>query len=193
MFQRVAAFHRTFGHLVADRPVLPGKLVRKLRIALLAEELQEFTVAHAAHDRVEMADALADICYIIAGTVVAYGIGPQGQDLFESPYDQSLPREEVHDDGMARMLHDCFLEYEMAEKSDNLPRIDLALMTFITSVFGVAWRLNIPLNAVFAEVHRSNMSKLMPDGSVLRREDGKILKGPDWSPPDIAGVLAMSK
>ena len=32
-------------------------------------------------------------------------------------------------------------------------------------------------------VHRSNMSKLGPDRKPIRREDGKILKGPDYQPP----------
>ena len=42
---------------------------------------------------------------------------------------------------------------------------------------------------LLAEVHRSNMSKLMPDGSVKRREDGKVLKGPNFSEPKLAHVL----
>lgn len=42
----------------------------------------------------------------------------------------------------------------------------------------------------FAEVQRSNMSKLGLDGKpVVRPEDGKILKGPNYSPPDLAQVL----
>ena len=189
MFQRVAEFHRAFGHPIADHPSLPDQTVRDLRIALLKEELLEFNVAHGANDRVEMADALADICYIIAGTAVAYGIGPTTVATFESPYDRYLPRDEVSG-GMQQYLNECFIDYESAEHNDDLCQIDLALMTFITSVCGVAWRLNIPLNAVFAEVHRSNMAKLMPDGSVLRREDGKIQKPPHWSPPDVARILA---
>jgi predicted HAD superfamily Cof-like phosphohydrolase len=44
----------------------------------------------------------------------------------------------------------------------------------------------------FNEVQRSNMSKLGKDGKpVIRPEDGKILKGPDYSPPDLAAVLAQ--
>lgn len=39
------------------------------------------------------------------------------------------------------------------------------------------------------EVHRSNMSKLGDDGQPIRRADGKVLKGPNFSPPDIAGEL----
>ncbi|MFC8801355.1 hypothetical protein ACFT2C_26790 [Promicromonospora sp. NPDC057138] len=49
--------------------------------------------------------------------------------------------------------------------------------------YGTADALGIDLPAVFVEVHRSNMSKLDPDGRVLRREDGKVLKGPGYQPP----------
>lgn len=41
----------------------------------------------------------------------------------------------------------------------------------------------------FVLVHQSNMSKLQPDGSVLRREDGKVLKGPNYQPPDLSVLL----
>lgn len=37
----------------------------------------------------------------------------------------------------------------------------------------------------FAEVHRSNMSKLGPDGKPIYREDGKVLKGPNYRPPNL--------
>lgn len=46
------------------------------------------------------------------------------------------------------------------------------------------------IEEVFAEIQRSNMSKLDADGRPIRREDGKILKGPDYTPPDIASILA---
>jgi len=39
--------------------------------------------------------------------------------------------------------------------------------------------------AAFAEVHRSNMSKLGRDGKPIYRADGKIIKGPDYRPPDL--------
>lgn len=40
-----------------------------------------------------------------------------------------------------------------------------------------------------AEVHASNMSKLGADGRPVLREDGKVLKGPNFRQPDLAGVL----
>ena len=44
-------------------------------------------------------------------------------------------------------------------------------------------------DAGMAEVHRSNMSKLGADGKPILREDGKILKGPNYTPPDPARVM----
>lgn len=189
MFQRVAEFHRAFGLPIATTPELPAQAVRDLRVSLLEEELNEFCAAYSAHDRIEEADALADICYIVAGTVVSYGIGPAAISVFESPYDEHLPRTKQPRSDLDGLLRDTFNDYLAAERTDDLKQIDLSLMDLLVSVFGVAWQLNIPLNAVFTEVHRSNMTKLMPDGSVLRRDDGKVLKPPHWSPPDIAGVL----
>jgi len=42
----------------------------------------------------------------------------------------------------------------------------------------------IPFNDVFAALQQSNMTKVGPDGSVVKRDDGKILKGPDFRPAE---------
>ena len=49
--------------------------------------------------------------------------------------------------------------------------------------------IGVPSDAAFDEVHASNMSKLGADGSPIYREDGKILKGPNYSPPNLAPLL----
>ena len=43
---------------------------------------------------------------------------------------------------------------------------------------------------IFDEVHRSNMSKLGEDGKPIYREDGKILKGPNFSSPNLSKFLS---
>lgn len=48
-----------------------------------------------------------------------------------------------------------------------------------------------PGPAIAEEIHRSNMSKLGADGLPVKRADGKILKGPNYSAPDIALVLSQ--
>jgi predicted HAD superfamily Cof-like phosphohydrolase len=55
-------------------------------------------------------------------------------------------------------------------------------------VYGTADLLEIPLEAVFTEVHRSNMSKVVA-GEVIRREDGKILKPDSYREADVHGAL----
>jgi len=41
------------------------------------------------------------------------------------------------------------------------------------------------IDDVFNEIQRSNLSKLGPDGKPIYREDGKLLKGPNYSPPNL--------
>ena len=41
----------------------------------------------------------------------------------------------------------------------------------------------------FKRVHQSNMSKLDDDGKPIRREDGKILKGPNYKAPDLTDIV----
>ena len=47
------------------------------------------------------------------------------------------------------------------------------------------WFLDEALN----RVHESNMSKLDADGKPIYREDGKVLKGPNYKPPDLSDLV----
>ena len=63
------------------------------------------------------------------------------------------------------------------------------LADLLVVVYGTAEVLEIPLHAVFNEVMNSNMSKLQDDGTPLRREDGKILKGPNYREADVEQIM----
>ena len=80
-------------------------------------------------------------------------------------------------------------ELQGAMDGFNLVEMADAICDLIYVLCGTAVSFGIPLDECFAEVQRSNMSKLMPDGSVYRREDGKILKGPNFSPPDLRSII----
>lgn len=56
---------------------------------------------------------------------------------------------------------------------------------------GATIEAGIPHPDVVTEVHRSNMSKLGDDGLPLLRHDGKVMKGPNYSPPDVAAALGL--
>lgn len=114
----VRDFHERFGAVANDRPTWCGEDVHRLRVALMEEELAEFRNAGEAHDLVEIADALADLLYVVYGAAVTYGID---------------------------------------------------------------------LDPIFREIHRSNLSKGDPE--VVRRPDGKILKGVNYTPPEVARLV----
>jgi predicted HAD superfamily Cof-like phosphohydrolase len=116
----VEEFHSTYGLPIRREPQIPDKNEVKLRRDLLSEEYWEYDNAAGKNDIVGIADALADMIYIIHGTALVYGI---------------------------------------------------------------------PLDEVFDEVHRSNMSKLDENGKVIYRDDGKVLKGNLYSPPNIKEIL----
>ena len=121
--EQVQIFHETYGLPVKDTPDISDEKINKLRINLLAEEIEELEEALEAGDMVEVLDALTDIQYVLDGAYLSFGL----QDM--------------------KM-------------------------------------------AAFEEVQRSNMSKLGKDGKpIVREEDGKILKGPDYFKPDIAQFI----
>ncbi|WP_406174175.1 MazG nucleotide pyrophosphohydrolase domain-containing protein [Streptomyces sp. NBC_00996] len=80
---------------------------------------------------------------------------------------------------------------EVAEVSVTGPLDRLAheLADVVYVAYGTALVHGIDLDAVIAEVHSSNMTKLGPDGGVVRRADGKVLKGDHYRAPDVSEVL----
>lgn len=64
-----------------------------------------------------------------------------------------------------------------------------ALTDLLYVVYGAGHAYGIDLDKCFAEVQRSNMSKLGEDGKAIKREDGKVLKGPNYSPPNLRKIL----
>ena len=116
--QAVEEFHRSFESPVADKPTLINQDRYLLRYKLMREENEEYLEACQNGDLIEAADAMGDMLYILAGTMVEHGM------------------KDVIDD-------------------------------------------------IFTEIQSSNMSKLDSDGQPIFREDGKILKGPNYFRPDI--------
>lgn len=87
------------------------------------------------------------------------------------------------------LLKEEFDEYLHAERSDNLVEVADGLADMVYVIFGTAIAYGIPLEKILDEVHASNMSKLGEDGRPIFREDGKVLKGPNFFRPNIPGIL----
>jgi predicted HAD superfamily Cof-like phosphohydrolase len=81
-------------------------------------------------------------------------------------------------------------ELRAAAAAADLTGVADALADIVYVAYGTAHVYGIDLDAVLDEVHASNMTKLDENGRPIRRADGKVLKGPGYRPPDIAGILA---
>lgn len=88
-----------------------------------------------------------------------------------------------------RLLSEEFREYMEAEKATNPVDISDALGDMLVVIYGTAAAYGIDLDNVVREIHASNMTKVQPDGSVLRDEGGKILKPDTYRPPNLKPIL----
>jgi predicted HAD superfamily Cof-like phosphohydrolase len=87
-----------------------------------------------------------------------------------------------------KLLAEEMDEYLVAEKENDIIGVADALADMTYIICGTAVSYGIPLDIVFNEVHKSNMTKI-ENGNILRREDGKIMKPPSYKPPDIRGII----
>ena len=74
---------------------------------------------------------------------------------------------------------------------DDKARKDVldAICDSIYVLIGLALKMGFKLDGAFREVHRSNMSKLGEDGKPIKRSDGKVLKGPNFTPPKLEAFI----
>jgi len=82
-------------------------------------------------------------------------------------------------------------EYLEAANSNDLIEVGDALgdMLYILCGTIIAHGFQYKIEAIFDEIQNSNMSKLGVDGKPIYREDGKVLKGPDYFKPNIEKIL----
>jgi predicted HAD superfamily Cof-like phosphohydrolase len=108
-----------------------------------------------------------------------------GQEVKQSPEFPDLDTVALRYELIKEELQELFVA--MAEK--DMVEVADALTDILYVTYGAGHAFGIDLDACFREVQRSNMSKLGEDGKPIYREDGKILKGPDYSEPDLKKVL----
>ncbi len=82
-------------------------------------------------------------------------------------------------------------EYLEAAKNDDLVEVADALgdMLYILCGTIIEHGMQDKISTVFKEIQRSNMSKLGENGKPIYREDGKVMKGPNYFKPNIAEIL----
>jgi len=82
-------------------------------------------------------------------------------------------------------------EYLEAVKNNDIIEVADALgdMLYILCGTILTHGMQHKITEVFEEIQRSNMSKLGQDGNPIYREDGKVMKGPNYFKPNIKAIL----
>jgi hypothetical protein len=183
MQSEVEKFMLTFGQEVRFVPSVKrvSDQIRSLRLNLIREELLETIVGFKNNDVVEFADGIADSLYVVLGGGSAFGYNlDNGPDVVGG----CVPT------GMG-------VGYYLNVLSGHLEKMAIAVLwqsdfecnRYLNKYFKVLGYIckefNIPIDDIFKEVQASNMSKLGIDGRPIYREDGKVLKGPNYFKPDI--------
>lgn len=200
----VALFHRAFG--LPDLKDTPGPLPQDridLRLSLIREEgVKELTEALAANDEVAVADALVDTAYVSLGAMVEMGLrytlapdsNPNG--VMVGAHD-TLTEAAA---GLPGLIESNTLDLETALRAGDTRGAEYLLRSLVNLALRPFVSTAIDAMPYFNEVQRANMSKLGADGQPVRSRgealdgapEGKVLKGENYSPPDLVTVHVLA-
>jgi hypothetical protein len=83
-------------------------------------------------------------------------------------------------------FHEAF---HFESEDDQLKELGDLVYVCIQYALSQGWDLNEAMD----RIHKSNMSKLGPDGKPVKRFDGKLIKGPNYQPPDLSDLVNKSE
>jgi hypothetical protein len=154
-----------------------------LRLGMLQEELSELTMGFARDNRLEQLDAFVDLEWLTYGAYLLLGEKPTEPKDLLPPHaslasDEIIASLQVGSAEFARTFH--LVKY-------TLPAIDSLLHHIYTCRRRYFSDANV--NEAFKRVYISNMSKLDDDGRPVRDEAGRILKGPNYVPPNLEDLV----
>lgn len=101
------------------------------------------------------------------------------------PVDQPLEAGDLLD-MREQLIVEEYNEVVYADSKENLIK-ELADLLYV--IYGYAVTFGIDLDEAFKRVHESNMSKLDDNGKPIYREDGKVMKGPNYKKPDMRDLV----
>ena len=113
---------------------------------------------------------------------------------FMETYEQEVNTKPSFPDKKIVQLRYDLIKEELDELSEAIKDKDIvevadALTDLLYVVYGAGHSWGIDLDKCFAEVQRSNMSKLGKDGKPIYNEKGKVMKGPNYFKPNLKQFL----
>lgn len=128
ILDQVKEFHERFDAPVSDKPRLIDRDRFNLRVSLIEEEFNELIGAWQLNDLTEVADALADLQYVLIGTVLEFGL----QDKFTEILD------EVHRSNMSKA---CKTEQEAIATVKHYEQLNVKCSYYKTDFGFIAYRV----------------------------------------------------
>lgn len=196
----VIEFMTKFEQTVQTEQTIPPKETKILRFRLIQEELSELLEAYFlkeySHDDylIETADAICDMIYVLYGIYADYGnyVTDFREETFNEivfqyatePTDKELYLELLTFNILPNFIGSLYISMI----NDDFNSISLGIWLIEKALLKLSNLYGFPIEELFDEVHRSNMSKLH-NGVVVKNEHGKVVKSPEYSPADIRGIL----
>lgn len=87
------------------------------------------------------------------------------------------------------LIAEEFYEFIFAVDNQGYEEELKELADLVYVCFQYAENMEWDLEEALSRVHKSNMSKLGLDGNPIRRKDGKVLKGPNYAPPNLSDLV----
>ncbi len=142
---------------------------QELYIKLIEEEHEEWVEEFYGSESKDFDELkeLSDLLYVTAGLYYQMGY----------TFDKAAKYRKSIDETWDFIISKLVEEIAVGNKDKKI------LMNLIYTLYAYADEQGWDLEEAYARVHRSNMSKLGTDGKPVRREDGKVLKGPNYKPP----------
>jgi predicted HAD superfamily Cof-like phosphohydrolase len=115
---------------------------------------------------------------------------------FREAFGRKSPSKPIVPAYQTMTMHLELMEEELAEitaefcMEPDTSKIAKELSDLLYVIYDAGAAFGIDMDASFDRVHQSNMSKLGEDGNPIYREDGKVLKGPGYLPPDMSSFRA---
>ena len=104
----------------------------------------------------------------------------QGYQVSNSPLNRQTQKNLIDEE------YQEFCHAHLKEPNANILK-ELADLVYVC--YQYAENMEWDLDEAMHRVHRSNMSKLGLDGKPIRRADGKVLKGPNYQPPNLNDLV----
>jgi predicted HAD superfamily Cof-like phosphohydrolase len=184
----VKEFHESNGAVINGSK--NGPEVAVLRLRLILEEWAETLAALHENNVVEAADGLTDLLYVVYGSAVSYGV--KCRDVFTDPLGR--PAAEFERADILRFIRLMMPRLQRVVLAITIVPDDCgaALEDLATCVCDTGARTwGFPMQELFTEVHRSNMTKTFAKNTTGGKYGAVKPKGPDYEPPDIAGLLGL--